>query len=213
MNYECSAEGFRRKGWKVERFEDVEEVDLQEGQIIHGPIEDVHEFVDIDDVVGDYPKPLQPFLNRDVEKTTLEEVHGELDVFVKPVEHKLFTGFCVTESFHWAQTKRLPGDTEVYTSDIIEMDSEYRVYVGDDEIKHIGRYRGDAEKLPEVRTIHDMIDAWDDSPAAYALDVAVTPQYKTILVEVNPMMTSGVYGVDPITLVELLKLVWEEYWE
>lgn len=227
MNYEASAHGLRKRGWDVQRYKDPEtpQVEVQEEDIVHGPIEEVRNAIDLDPhSVVDYPdfEPdylREKILGRDIWTSTLGEVRGETGIFVKPVKHKEFTGFAAEEEKDWICVKSFDDSLEVYVSELVDFNSEWRVYVGEGEIKKIAHYKGDPEIFPDTTTIRQMMRSWEDSLSAYALDVGVVipeetyaTQGKTCLVEANDMLFAGVYGIDPLPYAKLLEERWEEYW-
>ena len=171
----------------------------------------------------DYPDALtaREFLGRRVWRSTLGEVHeqftrsegsigGPAPVFVKPVEHKLFTGHTVERFSHLAETSNLPRDTAVWVSDVIEFVSEYRCFVHDRGLVDMRRYYGDAWVLPSRAQVIRMIKAFDPSPAFYSLDVGVTREGFTYLVEVNDGFALGDYGMRSLAYTEGVISRWEE---
>jgi hypothetical protein len=169
----------------------------------------------------DYPEELSNFLGRDVKKTTLREMHdrfvasellpgGSTPVFVKPVEHKLFTGHTVERFSHLAETSDLPRDTSVWVSSVVDFVSEYRCFVHGGSLVDIRRYFGDAWTLPDKKTVIAMIRAYENAPAFYGLDVGVTRGGETLLVEVNDGWALGHYGMSPLAYTEGVVARWEE---
>lgn len=215
MNYEASSHGLQKRGWDVQRYRDPEtpQIEIQEGDIVHGPIEEVRPAVEEDaSLVEDYPQSLRPFLQNQPFETTLGEVRGHTGYFVKPVEHKKFTGLPIRKESDWISLRAFDADTEVYCFNLVDFESEWRVYVREGEVLHVGRYKGDPVKFPSRNKISSMIHAYqEDSPASYALDVANT-SYGTVLVEVNDAFFAGVYGIDPVPYAKFLEARWEEYW-
>lgn len=213
MNFEAAAEGLKKRGHEVKRISSDSEVDLREGDVLHGTVGFIQQTLDDPPRSPDYPTELRPFLRRDIRKTTLGEVrHEETGLFVKPLQHKAFTGLPVREETDWISTKSFDDDLPVYVSDLIEIDSEWRVYVNDSHrIEEICHYRGDPLSFPEPDIIEEMVSACGiEHP--YALDVAVDSCLVTCLVEVNDMATAGNYGIDPIPYASLIEQRWQHYW-
>jgi len=48
--------------------------------------------------------------------------------------------------------------------------------------------------LPNIKLIENMIKDYTDSPMSYTLDVAVTENNETCLLEVHPFVSCGLYG-------------------
>ena len=55
-----------------------------------------------------------------------------------------------------------------------------------------------------------MIDEYAEAPAAYALDVGLTKDGKTVIVEVNDGYSLGGYGLDPLLYAKLLSARWAQ---
>ena len=58
-------------------------------------------------------------------------------------------------------------------------------------------YAGDFRATPDFDKIDAMIAAYrNEAPAAYTLDVAVTETGDTVILEVHPFVSCGLYGFD-----------------
>lgn len=148
-----------------------------------------------------YPNELKPFLGREIVETTFGELKNDFPYFVKPASCvKLFTGDTVTKPEH-LQYLTLYGQcidsTKIFKSEIVDFVSEYRVFVSNGEIRGIKHYRGDFEKFIDVSVVHQMVDIYKNCPSAFTLDVGLTSDERTLLVEVNDMWAIGSYGLDP----------------
>lgn len=148
-----------------------------------------------------YPTELYGFLGREIIQTKLGL--ATRPSFVKPANDvKLFTGSVISneESFKFLiDFTEATENTDVLQSEIVEFVSEYRCFVHQDELKGIQYYLGDFKVYPDVSVIEDMITAYRSSNCAYTLDVAVTADGRTLLVEVNDMWAIGSYGFDART--------------
>jgi hypothetical protein len=157
-----------------------------------------------------YPEQLYPYLGRRIEKMKLGDIPiKELPVFIKPATSvKMFTGTVVDSpgSVHMLKqfTEGLTDDTELYVSESIDMLSEYRCFVHKGALVGIKHYLGDFKLFPDMSLVEKMIAEWIDSPVAYTLDVAITADGSTILVEVNDFWAIGGYGLDGRTYVRML---------
>lgn len=73
--------------------------------------------------------------------------------------------------------------------------SEWRVFVHNNEIQHIANYSGDCTEFPSISAIKSMVKAYEkESPIAYTLDVGVTENHKTIVIECHRFFSCGLYG-------------------
>jgi hypothetical protein len=82
-------------------------------------------------------------------------------------------------------------------SEKLDIVSEYRVFVYRDKLVGINNYGGEFNKLPDLYLIEKMINEYKnekDRPGAYTLDVAITKEGKTTLIEVHPFVSCGLYG-------------------
>lgn len=220
LNYDASAEGFRLRGWHVERYEDTSQVELLQDDIVHGPTSDVRTFLPDLDVV-DYPESLREFLYRDIEQGTIADAMHRNDVkhevlFIKPrLDHKIFTGKQIWKQSCFTELAHVPKDTEIWISEPVRFLSEWRVYVKDGSILKVCNYKGDPTIFPNPLVIKEMVQRYENPPRAYGLDVGVTGNYMgaiTALVEVNLAHCLGNYGISPVPYSVLIQTAWEEQW-
>lgn len=156
-----------------------------------------------------YPKELEQYLGRTISKITLEECkQWDCPFFIKPADKvKLFTGSIIEKESTINFLKefcKTPGDSLVYLSDLVKIKSEYRVFVHKGEIKGIQFYLGDFKTFPNIETIEEMVKTYTSSPIAYTLDVGVTEENQTILIEVNDFWAIGSYGFDAKIYVKMI---------
>lgn len=88
-------------------------------------------------------------------------------------------------------------DGNYLISEYIPIIAEYRVFVSKNDIKAIQFYDGDCTIFPNVNTIKKMINKYYLSPDSlfnYTLDVAVTSSDKTVILEIHPVTSVGLYG-------------------
>lgn len=156
----------------------------------------------------DYPEALHEFLGRKIYQSTLGEVRNGVErVFIKPIEHKLFTGFVFDGS--WASKRRVvtvEDSTPVWVSECIEMDSEYRCVVLNGDIIDVRRYKGNWALAPQREVVEKAVQSFELSgkaPACYTLDFAVNSE-GTVLVEANDGFAFGHYGMAPVAYASCL---------
>ena len=161
----------------------------------------------------DYPKSIERFLGRNVWKSTINAVSNspeQWNVFVKPVKNKAFKGRVVKSLRDLIGCGTCDGDTEVYVSDIVDLVSEYRVFVRYGQILDIRHYSGAWDVFPDTNAIKDCVTSFTDSPKAYAADFGVTRDGQTLLVEVNTTCSIGSYGLDVLKYAKFLSARWAE---
>jgi hypothetical protein len=215
-------EGFRFYGYECVGFEEGElpELPLSETTPVIGWVRTVQAAlrqlgVPVPPPI-DYPEALRPWFGREIERTTLGAVRaptahgGTPGFFVKPVEHKLFTGFEVTDPDDWEEVRDFPDDTPVWRSSLVHFVSEWRCFVKDQRLVGIRHYYGDSWTLPHKPDVLKMIRAWDDAPAGCSIDVGVLADGGTALVEVNDGFALGDYGVAAFDYTNLLLARWKQ---
>jgi hypothetical protein len=159
----------------------------------------------------DYPEEIQECLGRRVWKTTMGEVRGTTQpVFLKPFQHKAFTGFIYRGPTREAvRTSLLSDEDPVWCSEVVNFVSEYRVYVKDGEILGAYLYKGDWSHALDRWTVEGAVRAYKSSPRAYSLDFGITQGY-TRLVEANDSFALGNYGLPSPLYAQMIEARWEE---
>lgn len=165
----------------------------------------------------DYPSRLRPFMGRRVEIETLGVLRRRYNepgppVFIKPVKHKLFNGQTVQRLRDLVGTLDLDADTLVYCVEVVEFLSEWRVYCRGGRAVGMSHYKGDPLLLIDPGVVERALAAFSsyaDSPCTCALDFGYVPDGRTLLVEVNDMISLGSYGLDP----RLYSMMIEERWD
>jgi len=147
-----------------------------------------------------YPNFSRNYLDRDVSVKTLKDAGG--GEFIKPFHKvKLFTG-CVKNQLH-EQGVKVDGDTEVWASEAVPFESEFRFYVHDfvTEPKIFGWSRYDdldvTNPEPDVGLVEAIAQEFHDQlgPNAYTVDIGWRPDLgKYSLVEINDGWALGYYS-------------------
>lgn len=210
--------GFRQRGVEVALFEEGDGLpDLSQEVGVAGYIGDVWRALE---KLGkprppsfDYPDALEPFLGRRVWKTTLKEAldRTEEKLFVKSVHQKLLTGFAFTGQYRdKIKMAGIPDDEPMWLSDAVNFVSEYRGFVLRGEILDVRLYKGDWGVALDRKVVEAASRAWPEAPVAYTLDMGVTDDGRTLLVEVNDGFAMGPYGLLPNYYAQMLEARWEE---
>lgn len=161
----------------------------------------------------DYPPELREFLGREVWSSTLGAVRERVSpIFVKPQEHKLFTGFVWTgDSTSRRRVITHVDETPVWVSDPIDIVVEYRSFILYETVIDCRKYKGDWSKAPDRKTVDAAMRAYKKvAPAAYCLDWGVTAGGATVLVEANDGMSFGPYGLPTVSHARMLAARWYE---
>ena len=214
-----AAEGLRLLGYEVVWFdrEDYSKLEITKDTLVVGLI---NTYVDSISSLGiemqnfDYPDELSPWLGRKIAQKQIGEVRKESNswpVFIKPAnERKTFTGQLVSKFADLISSATLPKDFLVWASEPVRFVSEYRCFILNGEVVGCKNYKGDVLVFPDSKAITDMVAAWKSAPKAYCLDVGVTDNGQTLLVEVNDAHSAGDYGLHPIIYARFLEARWCE---
>ena len=94
-------------------------------------------------------------------------------------------------------------------SEVVDIDSEWRVFVFKNEIQHLSNYSGDCMLFPDKNEIQAMVEEYKPyAPVAYTLDVGVSDR-GTFPIEVHRFFSCGLYGfADYKVLPKMLSQCW-----
>lgn len=133
------------------------------------------------------PKKGKYFI-KDVSQLKVFSYEGELEFFLYD---EIFD-----EPKNISDTRlHLKKDHLFQVSELIDILSEYRVFVIDNEIYSITNYNGDFTLYPDISLLKKAIMLWStqkDCPNSYSIDVAITPK-GTCILECHILMSTGIY--------------------
>ena len=103
----------------------------------------------------------------------------------------------------------MPSDKEMYISEVLNIFSEWRVFVFNERIVGVKHYLGDPWAMPDKSVVYQMVREYTDCPAAYTLDVTVAADLysgksSTVVIEVHPFVSCGLYGFEGKELPKML---------
>jgi hypothetical protein len=186
----------------------------------------------------DYPECLKHLLHRKVWQTTLEEIwkflnnpeNKGIQVFIKPAADAKAFAAIVEPKDQMIDTllygipdlmPAQPADLPVHCSEIVEMLTEFRVYIVNGEIRCVAQYRGpkdgsvpalDMSVVEEAVTLFCTGDEGKEYSAGCGMDFAVLKkgdEFVTALVEVNDGYSLGRYeGLSGKDYTDLLVARW-----
>lgn len=112
----------------------------------------------------------------------------------------------------YSLNRPLPKDSLFFVSDVLDILSEWRIFVYKGEIQDVRCYSGDFWLMPNRHMVQDMVMAYTDSPDAYTLDVAVTSHNVTVPLEVHNFVCCGLYGFSGKNLIRMHEagIRWEQ---
>lgn len=214
--------GFAQVGEEVVEYSDsgFDALALTQGDIVVGGIGYVRRAFDrlgwdVPDLLP-IPPELEAFAGRRLWRADMADVRRRVDagerVFVKPAPHqpKLFTGRVLGAFADLIATAHLPGDLVVDCAEPVHFVSEFRTFVLHGDVLDLRPYTGDPLVFPDPGVLRQAIAAYKGAPAAYSLDVGVTDDGRTLLVEVNDAYALGCYGLFPLAYAKFIAARWAE---
>jgi hypothetical protein len=122
-------------------------------------------------------------------------------LFIKPATQiKAFTGFVATDTLIfdvWLEGYK--GDLIV--QNVIDIESEYRVYVNNNKIVGCKHYAGNCLRFPQRKFIENVFEKTKEilEHHSYTIDIGVLDDGTSVLIELNDGWAIGNYGLDPKT--------------
>lgn len=222
INRQTALVGFRLRGEETRLF-DLEEFDtlpLSIGDIVIGgvgPAQRAFKRLGIQvPALDSVPSALTTFAGRKTWRAPVIEARRAVErgeeIFIKPLpdQPKLFTGQPMRSFADLLSTANLPDDAIVECSEFTPFVSEYRTFVLKGKIVGLRHYKGDPLAFPEADRVRAAVAAYEAAPAGFALDVGVTEDGRTLLVEVNDGYALGAYGLPPLVYAALIDARWRE---
>ena len=172
-----------------------------------------------------YPKELNKFLGRRVWYDTINSIASDESkwskgYFVKPVKSKIFTGKTISKLSDLIGCGSCYEDYEVLVSEPINIKAEWRCFILYDEIIDIRPYgmlldssRKSYMYHYDSLVVQDMLTefiGWKDRPFACSMDICVTDDGKTLLVEFNDSYSLGSYGLPSIAYAKMISARWAQ---
>lgn len=165
----------------------------------------------------DYPLP-DVFYGREIRRSSLKaELKDFCDsgrqVFIKPVLHKLFPAKLMsdeTDKHYFDSWLEDYGESACWASEPIQPLSEWRVFVYEQQLVGSRCYAGDFQLSPDYEQVHKMLQAFENPPIAYTLDVFITFERETFCMEINDFWAIGSYGLDSTLYAQMLLSRWQE---
>lgn len=162
------------------------------------------------------PEPLRPFAGRRIWPDAMGAVRRRVErgqpVFCKPDprRHKLFPGMLLATVRDLIATASVADDEPVICAEPVRFLSEYRCFVLRGDAVGLRHYKGDFFAAPDASVARAAVAAWTDAPAGYALDVGVTDEGRTLVVEVNDGYACAPYGLTPLRYANVIAARWTE---
>jgi conserved hypothetical protein len=175
--------------------------------------------------IPDYPDVLKPFLGRKIWKDTINSISRSEEkwsggYFVKPIKSKVFTGKIIGRISDLVGCGNHSEDYEVLVSEPLDICAEWRCFILYDEIVDVRPYgllldrnRKSYKYHYDFKVLDSMLEAfvkWDERPIGCSMDICVTKDGQTLLVEINDAYALGCYGLASIFYAKLISARWSE---
>ncbi len=215
LNFAKAVYGFQQMGAHIITYQSLDEIidQIDKDDIVIDYIHQMqtifHKF-DCNYQTIDYPSCFNPFYGRKIWKSYLSVIDQNPDlwnVFIKPLKTKTFTGK-VIRSVKDLRGCGIPGeDVEIYCSEVVEFKAEYRMFIIYDEIHMVSLYKGDYHYNYDPKVVDEILEAfktWEDRPMGCGIDIGVTKDHQTLVVEINDGYSLGSYGIFEIPYAKLM---------
>ena len=178
--------------------------------------------------IEDYPKELERFLGRKVWKDTINSISSREDkwsagYFVKPTSSKAFTGRVISSIKDLVGCGSRCEDLEVLVSEAIDIVAEWRCFILYDEIIDVRPYGVMIDPTRKSHMYHydeevlsEMLEEFkqmQDRPVACSMDICLTKDGRTLLMEFNDAYSLGYYGLAPVLYARLISARWSQIME
>ena len=160
------------------------------------------------------PECLFPFAGRRIVNVWYSEdyrpLKGIKNVYAKSMDtiKDQFNGpyYDVPANYEWKDFQHCQ------VSELIGIESEWRVFVFHNKILGIANYSGFPLLFPDAEAIREMTKAYaEEAPVAYTLDVAYTNNGDTVPIECHRFFSCGLYGfTDLVRYPKMLSQAWFE---
>lgn len=165
----------------------------------------------------DYPFELNliKYMRRSVkliqtQQATEQYLETNVPFFIKSYNPKVYCGFLIREP-HQLNYLEQHKDELAWMSQPIILTSEWRCFVHNCQLVDARPYQGDFTISPDFGLVNEMIRDYKGAPIAYTLDVGITSEEQTALVEVNDFWAIGGYGLAPETYAIMLNDPFNSY--
>lgn len=175
--------------------------------------------------IPDYPDVLEPFLGRKIWEDTINSISGDekkwsAGYFVKPLRNKAFTGKIISSVADLMGCGNHSENYEVLVSEPLDVCAEWRCFITYDEMIDVRPYGMLTDKERKSYLFQydpDVLQAmmrafitWKERPNACSMDICVTKEGRTLLVEMNDAYALASYGLANISYAKLISARWSQ---
>ena len=223
-NFAQAVFGFKELGAEIIKYKKIEEIYdiVEDGDIVIDYIDQTQAIFrkfGIDYSFDNYPEVLSEFLGRKIWKDKINNINSNPDkwnIFVKPIKEKAFTGKVIREPKDLIGCGSCYENYDVLCSDIVDIKREWRCFYYYGDIIDIRPYKGDYHYHYDANVLDEMlkkINEWEDVPYAFCIDIGVTADGKTILIECNDCYSLGSYGLYPLSYAKMIAARWAQLYK
>ena len=222
--------GFRDMGAEIIPYHNIDEIydRVNREDIVLDYIEQCNSIFSkfgVEPSIPDYPDVLKPFLGRKIWKDTINSISRSEEkwsggYFVKPIKSKVFTGKIIGSISDLVGCGNHSEDYKVLVSEPLDICAEWRCFILYDEIVDVRPYgllldrnRKSYKYHYDFKVLDSMLEAfvkWDERSVACSMDICVTKDGQTLLVEINDAYSLGCYGLASIFYAKLISARWSE---
>lgn len=137
----------------------------------------------------------------------------DLPVFIKPLNEKELPGIVANNTSNLVEYYARGEGYKVLCSNPVKFVSEKRLFIRYGKLLDVRHYRGDPHIQCSANVVTNVVKAYaanPDAPAGCSIDLGITSDGNTLLVEVNDGYALGYYGMDPTAYALLLAARWAE---
>ena len=212
--------GFNKLGMDIVFFENILEVPKSKFHIVVSFVEDTKVFFNrmqirvprSINIPSDLP---EKYIDRKYFITSLgklKEMNLQGSWFVKPAYKFKIGASGVLSDLSKKSLNLILNDVNdkemMLVSEVVDFISEYRCFVHHKKLIGIQNYMGDFTMFPDINIIEGILNDFKTSIVAYTIDVGVTKEGKTLLIEIQDAWSIGNYGLEGKTYAKFLRDRW-----
>lgn len=229
-NFANAMYGFREMGIEIVPYHTINEIYnwVAKDDIVLDYIDQCNEIFakfGVKPNIPDYPECMSSFFGRKIWTDTIDSISKDekkwsAGWFVKPVKDKAFTGKIISSIGDLVGCGSCYEDYKVLCSEPLDIVAEWRGFILYDKLLDMRPYglllnnKNEAWKYHyDEKVVEDMMSAfrsWEDRPAACSMDVCITRDGRTLLVEFNDAYSLGSYGLPSIFYAKMISARWSQ---
>lgn len=161
----------------------------------------------------EYPDELSSLYGRRIWEDNLDRYANDPDswnTFIKPKEGKKFDGRVVSSFKDLIACGSQLESVPIWVSDAVNIVAEWRCFVRYNTIVDARPYKGDWRSQFDHSVPERALALLKNKPAAFSIDIGVTANGQTIVIELNDGYSLGNYGLSSTEYAKLLSARWYE---